>query len=101
MIQPTVGRVVWYWPTGPSPVEQPWPALIAHVWDDRCINIGGFDNYGNPFARMSVQLLQDDDAPHVPQGQCCSWMPYQKGQAAKTEALEKKIGGEEAPTREP
>ena len=84
MISPTVGRVVWYWPE-PHPVEQPWAALVAYVHDARCINIGGFDRNGVPFSRTSVQLLQDDD---VPRGGCCTWMPYQKGQAAKTEALE-------------
>ena len=89
MIPPTIGRVVWFWPTQPSPVQQPYAAMVAYVHNERCINIGGFDHNGNPFSQTSVQLLQDDD---VPRGACCSWMPYQKGQAAKTEALEAAAG---------
>ena len=90
MIQPSVGRVVWFWPTKPSPVEQPYAALVTYVHSDRMINVGGFNHNGEVFAMTSVQLLQDDD---IPVGPCCSWMPYQKGQAAKTEALEQKLGG--------
>jgi len=33
-----------------------------------------------------VPLVQDE--PGVPASSYCCWMPYQKGQAAKTEALE-------------
>jgi hypothetical protein len=89
MIKPTIGRVVWFWPTKPAPDEQPYASLIACVHNDRCITIGGFDHNGQPFAATSVQLLQDDD---VPTGPSCSWMPYQKRQAAKTEALEAAAG---------
>lgn len=96
MIQPTVGRVVLYHPAANSAAiyaaadGSPVPALIARVWNDRMINIGGFDANGNPFGATSVPLLQDDDA--IPEGgNYACWMPYQKGQAAKTEALEKQI----------
>ncbi|OWY35285.1 hypothetical protein CEJ45_08410 [Herbaspirillum aquaticum] len=66
------------------------PALISRVWNDRLINIGGFDADGKPFSATSVPLIQGDE----PEGQelpqfYAEWMPYQKGQAAKTEALEK------------
>jgi hypothetical protein len=49
-----------------------------------------FDAGGNLFPRTSVWLRQDDDPP--PTGMYCEWMPYQKGQAAKTEALEAAAG---------
>jgi hypothetical protein len=94
MIKPTIGRVVLFTPakndTAISHYGQEIPALVCHVWGDRCINIGGFDSNGKSFGRTSVPLLQDDDA--VPEhGFYCEWMPYQKGQAAKTEELEKKL----------
>ena len=94
MIQPTVGRVVWYWPEGPKVGENPWAAFVTHVHGDRMINVAGFTDVGTPFFRNSVSLLQDDDK--ATGGFCASWMPYQKGQAAKTEALEKELSKEDA-----
>ncbi len=47
---------------------------------DRCINVGGFDQNGVPFAACSVILLQDDDVPPA-HGYYAMWMPYQVGQA--------------------
>lgn len=94
MIKPTVGRVVWYWPHGKNPddnLTQPCAAIIAHVWNDRCINIVWFNANGSPSAQTSVTLMQEGDLrpmhPHA------EWMPYQKGQAAATEALQKQIAG--------
>jgi hypothetical protein len=91
MIQPTIGRVVWFTPqhgtAHQNDVEQPLAALVAYVHSDRLINIGFFDQDGVAHAASSVALLQDDDAkPEA--GRFCTWMPYQKGQAAKTEAAE-------------
>lgn len=89
MIQPTIGRVVWYYPHGATQVqagEQPHAALVAYVHGDRCINIGYFDQNGNARNATSITLVQDDD--QLPEHGFCCWMPYQKGQAAKTEALE-------------
>jgi hypothetical protein len=37
----------------------------------------------------SVRLVQDGDV--IPGGAYCEWIPFQKGQAAKYEALEKRI----------
>lgn len=84
MISPTIGRMVWYWPTQQEN-EQPFAASVAFVHSDRMINVGGFNHNGEHFAQTSVQLIQDDEPPVGPH---CRWMPYQKGQAAKTEALE-------------
>ncbi len=86
VIKPTIGRVVLVH-RGIS--NQPEPALISYVWHDRMINVGGFDHNGKPFAITSLQLLQDDE---VATGICyAGWMPFQKGQAAQTEALEAKF----------
>lgn len=88
MIKPTIGRVVLV-RNRPTSIDlsQAEPALVAYVWGDRCINVGGFNAGGTPFGATSVPLLQDDDIPPTA-GLYAEWMPYQKGQAAKTEALE-------------
>lgn len=83
MITPTIGRVVLVH-RGAS--DQAEPGLVCYVWNDRLINVGGFDRNGLPFSATSVQLVQDDEAPS--HSVWAEWMPYQKGQAAKTEALE-------------
>lgn len=85
MIQPTIGRVVWFWPYGQgNGQDQPNAALIAYVHSDRMVNLAVFDNNGISSGRTSVPLLQDGESNKS--GQCCEWMPYQKGQAAKEEA---------------
>lgn len=87
MITPTIGRVIHvHNRPGTTDSEQPEAASVAYVWSDRLINVGGFDHNGRIFACTSLDLLQDDDAP--PAGAYATWMPFQKGQAAKTEALE-------------
>jgi hypothetical protein len=90
MIKPTVGRVVFYTIFGAQPEQQKHPALIAHVWSDSCVNLAVFDGNGVNYSRTSVLLIQDD-APLPPDGNYCEWMEYQKGQAAKTEELEKEL----------
>lgn len=90
MISPTVGRVVWYYPAGKPHTDQPYAATVAFVHDDNCINVGGFDMNGHPFADEKVLLVQGEDSYGNPSGgSWACWMPYQKGQAAKTDALEK------------
>lgn len=88
MIKPTIGRVVLVQRRpGSTDITQAEPALVSYVWNDTLINVGGFDHNGAPFAYTSLKLLQDDD--EAPESCYAEWMPYQKGQAAKTEALEK------------
>ena len=96
MIEPTVGRVVNFFP-GPffqgTRIEraQPLAAIVVHVHDSRLVNLTVFDSVGFPCRALMVQLLQDDDKPAG--NQWAEWMPYQKGQAAKTEQLEQKLSG--------
>ena len=96
MIKPTVGRVVWYTPSTydhekmAAAQPQPLAAIVAHVWSDTCVNLAVFDANGIAHNRTSVLLVQDDAAR--PDAGFCEWMPYQKGQAAKYEALEAKTG---------
>lgn len=87
MIVPTVGRVVWYWEHDDQ--KQPMKADIAYVNDNGTINIGYLNQFGQNFCRQNVMLWQGDG--DKPIGRYCEWMPYQKGQAAKTEQLEKAV----------
>lgn len=95
-ITPTVGRVIHYYPTADDngalpPQGQPLAGIVACVWNDRCINITYFDANGNAWGKTSVPLVQDDDETRPGAGYC-AWMPYQKGQAAKTELAESALG---------
>lgn len=84
MITPTIGRVVLFTPHLAERYQshQPWPALITYVHGPNMINIGGFTPNGEPFARTSVRLLQDDDKPYNDNEAYAAWMPYQVAQAA-------------------
>jgi len=102
-ITPTVGRVVWFTPSANDNIarngDRPLAAIVANVWSDSCVNLAVFDANGISHSRTSVYLLQGGD--DVPAGSgYCEWMPYQKGQAAKTEALEAKLGAAEV-TQDP
>ena len=93
MIKPTIGRVVWFHPSSNVAEVGFYPnatcaAIVAYVHSDNMVNLAVFDGNGAVHSKTSVRLIQDtDEAPKG--GYYCEWMPYQKGQAAKTEALEK------------
>lgn len=88
MIKPTVGRVVWVIrPYDTTDIQQPEVGFVTYVWHERMINVTGFDHNGKPFVLNSLILVQDDEPK--PSGNFACWMPYQKGQAAKNEQLEK------------
>ena len=91
MIKPTIGRVVWYAPAVSERFQgddgsQRWAALVTNVWSDTCVNLAVFDPNGVASNRTSVLLVQEGSP--TPGASFCEWMPYQKGQAAKTDALE-------------
>lgn len=89
VIKPTVGRVVHY-REGTEAKEQ--AALIAYVHSDNMVNLAVFDVNGMNEGRTSVPLIQDGD-PIPALGGFATWMPYQVGQAAKTEELQQKLSG--------
>jgi hypothetical protein len=93
-ITPTVGRVVYYYPSDSEVKnenmfrysEQPFDAHILYVWSDICVNLIVFDHAGYMHRRHSVAINIDDG--RYPRAE---WMPYQKGQAAKTDKAESDI----------
>ena len=99
IIAPTVGRVVLFRP-GIRDSERmsvldgapPMRADVIFVWHDRLVNLLVTDHSGTTFYRPSVTLLQEGDAAPTTDSYC-EWMEYQKGQAAKYEALEKEAQG--------
>jgi hypothetical protein len=94
MIKPTIGRVVWFYPAGHSPGAQPLAAIIAHVWSDACVNLAIFDQNGQPLGPGHTSILLLQEGHEIPTGgNYCTWMPYQVGQAQKTEQLQKQLQG--------
>mgnify|MGYP001275647627 CR=1 FL=1 len=92
MITPTVGRVVLFYQHGKTQKdagEQPEAAIIVHVWSESCVNLAVFNSIGATLGVTSVPLFQGEG--DCPEFMFCEWMPYQKGQAAKTEELEEKM----------
>lgn len=98
MIQPTIGRRVWFWPNGVASLSngarlsvinstplQPLDAGVVYVWSDRMVNLDVTDHYGHHHQATSVPLLQDDD-PVPTTGAYATWMPYQASQAKKEAA---------------
>jgi hypothetical protein len=87
MIEPTVGRVVWYRPAAKEAIshdgEQPLAATITFVWDNELVNLSVFDRNGVQHSRTSVMLHQEGSVK--PEGRYAEWMPYQVGQAKKHE----------------
>lgn len=94
VIAPTVGRVVWYYPAAGDSLrknveaDQPLAAQVAKVHPDGRVNLGVLDQYGNNHSRLQVELVQAGE-PKPLAVSYCTWMPYQLGQAARTQQLEK------------
>lgn len=90
VIAPSPGRILWYYaPAGDSLgcPDEPLPAIVTKVHNERLVNVSVFSPDGaGVFGRSEVALVQDGDAK--PEGRYVAWMPYQQGQAAKTQAVE-------------
>ena len=96
-ITPTVGRVLHFIPTADymasrklafGDPSQPLAAVIAYVHSDTMVNLTVWDQNGLQFGVCSVPLVQVEGLT-IPCGSFyAQWMPYQKGQAAKTEELQ-------------
>lgn len=84
-MHPTVGRMVYYFsfgtPNGKYPSTER-AAIITAVHNDSCVDLCVL----NPTGLFFNQNVVQGSAPGK-----WDWMPFQKGQAAKTEELEKKL----------
>jgi len=90
MIQPTVGRVLHYFPSvdaSLAPNAQPYAALLAFVVNDTTVNLTVSNPDGTTFGAENVQLVQGGDQVRDPTKPFARWMAYQLGQAAKTEQV--------------
>ena len=62
MIQPTVNKRLWFWPTRAGALDnydlanQPLAAFITNVNMDGTVNIAYLDRNGSPDRKISVQL---------------------------------------------
>jgi len=90
MIEPTVGRIVHYRHPARLPSANPQAAVITDCRPgDDYIDVIVFSKQHGATPVNYVLLWQGEGTP--PSGiPYCEWMPYQKGQAAKTESLEMK-----------
>lgn len=94
MIVPTVGRIVLC--HGVSH-HGPIPGMIVHAFGstpDSCITVvaqGDGSNEPLQTPMTSVRVYDPDSIPETHDDLYCTWMQYQKGQAAKTEALEAEL----------
>jgi hypothetical protein len=94
-IEPTVGRVVLL-RRGPGILAATVAAVAYDPSRDlHLLNLGALDAEGNAFSALRVPLVQEGEDPPAA-GDYAEWMPYQKGQAAKADALEKQLHGTEA-----
>lgn len=87
VVKPTIGRVMWFYKfvTGGGH-KGPMAALVAYVHSDSIVNLAVADEDGKMRNETSVQVVQEGQ--DVPTNNYATWMPYQIGQAAKTEAAE-------------
>lgn len=88
IIQPTVGRVVYFYPPGfNAETDQPLAAIIAHVWSDTCVNLAIFDANGRPYPSPPTSVLLVQEGNPVPTGgNYAAWMPFQLTMAKQAAA---------------
>lgn len=85
MITPTIGRVIIVKRGTSEAHPDGWPCFINRVWNDRCINAAGFNEWGTSVSFSSLKLVQEGDT--LPEaGPFAEWMPYQNAQAKKAAA---------------
>jgi hypothetical protein len=82
MIKPTIGRVVWFWPSRPVPPRfvvrdrnQPFAATVAFVQNDTTVTLNVSDHAGQPWAWENVLLWHGEG--DRPAERFCQWMPNQ------------------------
>lgn len=103
-ILPSIGRKVWFYEAladaGCLDQYQPYDATIVYVHSPSIVNLRVTKHSGDTIIRTSVPLRNPAGAGvdlHGSGNPYCTWMPYQMGQAAKTEAAEAKLAEAPAP----
>ncbi len=97
IINPTVGRVMLYWPTAkerkemPTVPGEPLAATVAGVQSEKVINVSVVDSNGNQFARTNVPVVQDGEDTYDEHTAYVTWMGYQIGQAKAQAEVEKLV----------
>jgi hypothetical protein len=86
-MKPTVGGIVYYKSYGTPGGEyqsEDRAAIITRVHTDECVDLCVLNPTGMFF---NTSVTRDEEG----RGGTWDWMPYQKGQAQKTEELEKQL----------
>ena len=98
MTQPTVGRVVWFWPSinellALPRAGQPLAAHVAAVSEDgSTVNLQVIDANGYAHACQDVPFFEGG---HPDGRSYADWMPYQRAQHAKNESAP--LGSSDSP----
>lgn len=98
-IVPTVGRNIHVYPELRRRTAKPWHANVADVhFTDGDTNLvyplittGGFTNAGQPVAFERIPVLDLAPDEPWPDFAFATWMPFQKGQASKTDELTPRV----------
>ena len=90
MIEPTVGRQVWYQPSekdkrGAAAMQQalgqPLAATVVCVHNERLVTLAVYDSGAHLHRRPLVTLVQPGDALPPADSAFAQWMPFQLAQA--------------------
>lgn len=87
IINPTVGRKVWFYPQeediteGVDYRDQPLDATVVYVHGISLVNLHVLDASGNAWKFENVILLPEERPYDFPV-RCAMWMPYQRRQVA-------------------
>jgi len=101
IIHPFIGQQLWHYAGGLEALqmgEQPRAATVAHVYGDRCINIGFLNINGQACHATSVVLLQPGDEL-TESGFCCQ--THGPFEPAKAEAIAEKVPTAHIPSTAP
>jgi len=105
-IVPTIGRKVWYWSSGHVGVldnKQAFDATVIYVVpsaDPSLVHLQVINHMGYASVENGVALRdhQEGDSHSSVEYRVATWMPYQMGQAQRTEAAEAARAKTKTPT---
>jgi hypothetical protein len=84
VIRPTVGRIVWFRPSGPN--GPTLAAIVCGVNSDTSVNLHVLGMFGDSLGgHVSIHLKQEDS--ETPPAPYAEWMPYQLKQVERDATL--------------